>query len=260
MPFDQNNLNYGEDGVPILRAKEIEQVATEVLEMHWPRALLRPTTTPIMEILKALEKTTHLKSVIGDLGYKGNAKILGRVNFPQKLLSLDTLLTTERKIQMRFTAAHEIGHWILHRWNYENWKFESSPPVHDNFEDDENSLCRLEQRSPQEWLEWQANVFAAALIMPRATFQRALAETQYSLGIRRNIGIVWMSDTKYSRRDYMLSVERLAEVYGVSLASVKIRLETQNLIYNEPVQSDRSTNDLLKSESFPCKKNDSPAF
>jgi Zn-dependent peptidase ImmA (M78 family) len=251
MPFDQNNFNYGEDGVPILSAREIEQIAKEVLEKHCPGVLQRPIMTPVIEILKALENTTHLKSVITDLGYKKNAKILGRINFSRKLLSLDTLLTTEREIQMRFTAAHEIGHWILHRWNYENWNFESFQPTQDNFEDDENSLHRLDRRSPKEWLEWQANVFAAALIMPQDTFRRALAETQYSLGIRRNIGIVWVSDAKYSRRDYMLCVERLGEIYGVSLASVRVRLETQNLIYNEPAQSLHSTDDVIKSESSP---------
>jgi len=46
MPFDQKQLKYDKDGVPILKAIEIERIATEVLEKHRPLVLTKPGQNP----------------------------------------------------------------------------------------------------------------------------------------------------------------------------------------------------------------------
>jgi hypothetical protein len=237
MTFDPNKLTYGNEGVPILKATEIEQIATQVLEKHCPLVLQKPEITPVNEIIKRLGQTTKLESAIADLGTKGNAKILGKVNFPLRLLSLDRVLTTERKTQMQFTAAHEVGHWILHRWNYKMWRFPSSKVTPDNLEDDDDSLAQRKRRSPREWLEWQANVFAASLIMPRETFRTALIQAQKSIGITRNLGIVWVSEEEYSKRDLLLVARGLSGVYDVSVTSVLVRLNRLELTCGQPFEN-----------------------
>jgi hypothetical protein len=45
MPFDPKRLGYGGDGVPILKATEIEQIAIEVLEKHCQKVLRKPAMT-----------------------------------------------------------------------------------------------------------------------------------------------------------------------------------------------------------------------
>jgi Zn-dependent peptidase ImmA (M78 family) len=247
MAFTPDQLRYSSDGVPILSAQKVEDIATEVLQKHCPDVLRKPAMTPVIELIQAIGKTTGMKSAIEDLGFRGQAKILGKVSFTKKTLFLDTLLTTEREVQMRFTAAHEIGHWILHRWNYKNWKFSQPNYGPGDLEDDEKSLCRLEERTAQDWLEWQANVFAASLVMPRATFQTALIETQTTFGITRNLGIVFISDAEYSRRDFQLVGNRLANIYGVSLTSIRIRLGTLKLLCDEAAAQTRSVRQILGS-------------
>ncbi len=227
--------------------KRLRNVATEVLRKHCPDVLRKPAMTPVAELIQAIAKTTGMKPDIADLGFRGRTKILGKVSFTKKTLLLDSSLTAERKVQMRFTAAHEIGHWILHRWNYKNWKFPRSSPSSGDLEDDEESLCRLEERTAQDWLEWQANVFAAAVVMPRATFQRALIETQKTFGIIRNLGIVWISDAEYSQRDFQLVGNRLANICGVSITSIRIRLNTLKLLHDEAGARTRSACDILRS-------------
>src|SRR5260370_28910943 len=148
MALQPKNLKYAHNGVPILRALEIEDIATEVLQKHCPDVLKKPTMTPVLEIIQALGKTTGLSSAIADLGQRGRGKIVGKVSFSKHLLLLDTVLTADRAAQMRFTAAHETGHWVLHRWNYKNLKFATG--TQDSMEDDEESLCRLDQRTPQD--------------------------------------------------------------------------------------------------------------
>ena len=65
--------------------------------------------------------------------------------------------------RLRFTLAHEIGHWVCHSQS------EAAPPV----------LCRSEDVTvgAGRALEREANVFAAELLMPESVVRRVFAET-----------------------------------------------------------------------------------
>src|SRR5688572_26153853 len=117
MKFNPKRIRYGNDGTPIFSVRELEEVAHELLEAHCPTVLTTPGITPVAEIIERLHERTGLLFAMEDLGHKGTAKILGKVSFHRKTLYLDVSLETERKAAFRFTAAHEIGHWVLHRYN-----------------------------------------------------------------------------------------------------------------------------------------------
>jgi Zn-dependent peptidase ImmA (M78 family) len=231
MAFDPKHLRYDEHGIPILRAPEIEAIADELLERYCPDVLMHPRETPVVEIIGKLRQRTGLLFKMEDLGYRGSAKVMGKVSFHKKTLFLDLTLNDERKAAFRFTAAHEIGHWILHRYNYKNWKLDKNLNLGD-LDDDEKTLCRMESRSPKDWLEKQANVFAASLVMPRKMFRSAVITQQKAMGITRNIGQVYLSSEGYSHRDYRALVARLSHVFGVSQESVRVRIDTLKLLVN----------------------------
>jgi Zn-dependent peptidase ImmA (M78 family) len=65
--------------------------------------------------------------------------------------------------RLRFTLAHEIGHWICHSQG------EAAPPV----------LCRSEDvgLGADRLLEREANVFAAELLMPELAVRDVFART-----------------------------------------------------------------------------------
>jgi Zn-dependent peptidase ImmA (M78 family) len=224
--FDPHKLKYNPQGIPILRAVEIEDIAYELLEHYCPNVLFRPSAAPVAEIIYRLKERTGLQFAMQDLGYKGTAKILGKISFHKKTLYLDVSLENERKAAFRFTAAHEIGHWILHRYNYKNWKLESD----DSLQDDESTLCRLENRTQRDWLEFQANVFAASLVMPREVFITALKQVQCEIGISKNFGRIYLSSAPSSHRDYDEIIARLSQVFQVSKKSVGVRTKTLRLV------------------------------
>lgn len=197
--------------------------------------------TPVMEIIEKLGERTGLKFAVGDLGYKGKAKILGKINFGQETLYLDNLLFTEMDPAFRFTAAHEIGHWVLHRYNYRNWCFTTS----DDLYDDEYSLKNSSERKPEQWLEFQANIFAASMVMPRETFAVALKRVQIALGIIRNIGRVYLSNADYSRRDFEATVGGISQIFQASKESVRVRIKALHLLQDD--QTNRFT--IFSSES-----------
>jgi Zn-dependent peptidase ImmA (M78 family) len=228
--FDPKKLTYDEHGIPILTVREIEAVATELLRNYCPGVLHKPKTTPVVEIIQRLHERTGILFAMEDLGWKETSKVLGKVCFRKKTLYLDVCLEHERKAAFRFTATHEIGHWVLHRYNYKNWKFDTQLPNGDGLDDDDRTLCRLEKRTQKDWLEFQANVFAASLVTPREMFVFALIETQQAMGIKRNIGHIYLSDAEYSHRDFEMTVTRLSSVFGVSKESVRVRIKTLQLL------------------------------
>jgi Zn-dependent peptidase ImmA (M78 family) len=244
--FDPKKLKYNSDGIPVLSAREIEAVANELLQKYCPDVLHKPSMTPVAEIIKRLGERTGLLFAIEDLGHKGTAKVLGKASFHKKTLYLDTSLDNELKAAFRFTAAHEIGHWVLHRYNYKNWKFQPHNETSGGLQDDDSTLCRLENRTQSDWLEFQANVFAASLVTPREMFIVALKQIQKTIGIDKNIGRIYLSNAQYSRRDYETTVSQLAQVFHVSKKSVRVRTRTLRLIEGE----DRNENKTCRINPF----------
>ena len=233
--FDPRRLRYDADWIPILSTTQLEGIATEVIEHYCPEVLKpnHPRKTPVLEILKGLTERTGLKFAYGDLGFRNGQKILGKVSFAQKTLFLDECLGSGPLAKrLQFTAAHEIGHWVLHRHSYPRWKFTIDRDG--SLEDDDPSLHKLSDSSPRGWLEFQANVFASALIMPRVNFEFAVAKAQVSIGIRRQIGLVYLNGTPQSQLDKIRVIEKLEEIYHTSKQAIDIRLETLNLVETQP--------------------------
>lgn len=88
--------------------------------------------------------------------------------------------------RQRFTIAHEIGHFILHRNDIQT------------FVDKTLNLYRTSGQDEQSSMETQANMFAAALLMPEE-FVRDAAETTSDL-------------------------DEMAKVFGVSVSAMGYRL------------------------------------
>lgn len=245
MPFNKDQLRYDRHGVPFLAVRSIEEVAIELLGAHCPAVLKRPQPTPVMDILERLKERTKLEFTFADLGMKGTARILGKVSFHRKALLLDNTLLNERAVQFRFTAAHEIGHWVLHRYNYRNWKFSNATAQAELPDDDEASLCRLDRKTSQDWLEFQANVFAAALVLPSKTFPVAVAAMQKTIGITKNLGEIFAAWDSRSRQDLQIVIAGVSEIYQVSKTSVEVRARTLKLLHDEVTRNTTTARKIL---------------
>ena len=94
--------------------------------------------------------------------------------------------------RLRFTQAHEAGHGIFHtRYFYRDPNQLSflEPSTEAVIQCRTDSGYRFRQRDPKfwtdkEWMEWQANAFSSAFLMPRQAV-RALFETEGRTGSRR---------------------------------------------------------------------------
>jgi Zn-dependent peptidase ImmA (M78 family) len=108
----------------------------------------------------------------------------------------------------RFTIAHEIGHLILHEDSYEVYARCGSRQLVQW-----NSLDRAEK---------QANMFAAALLMPCVTLEDAI---ERSLEVLEYTKEDFKRYAKLDRKFYDLLVNLVAGQYGVSYTCALLRLK-----------------------------------
>ncbi|MBI1373321.1 MAG: ImmA/IrrE family metallo-endopeptidase [Phycisphaera sp.] len=98
--------------------------------------------------------------------------VLGAISFPQRHVFVDQSLDPEtfphKEGRCRFTIAHEVGHWELHRHQFTADTNQSAL-----FGDDSKPSIVCRARSRKEPAEWQADMFSGYLLMPKEMVLRA---------------------------------------------------------------------------------------
>jgi len=172
--------------------------------------------------------------------------VLGAIYFNDKKIAVDQRLVPEDFPSMRgryrFTLAHELGHWRLHRHLYlrranQRTLLPDGPNRPDH-------VLRSHHSDPKEV---QANRFAACLLMPREMVKRAWHEQHGSMAP------IYLEDLK-AKRDQILTADvlrrggfksgedaednmllehvsrPLADTFEVSPDAMRIRLEGMQLL------------------------------
>jgi Zn-dependent peptidase ImmA (M78 family) len=159
-------------------------------------------------------------------------RIIGACYFePRFAIFVDSSLASDmHSARFRFTLAHELGHLSLHRKL--RLDFQSLDATARAIIDTQAHIDSLPRRleTPRDFLEWQANAYAAGLLMPRATFARELKRQHIDMGITRSPGIVYLNDERSSDDDYREAVARLSDIYQTSRTATQIRLRELDLL------------------------------
>jgi hypothetical protein len=172
-----------------------------------------------------------------DLGYKQGEKILGVTYIRSCRVHIDrSLMSADHQTRYRFTVAHEIGHWILHRPLF--LAADATLPLFDPVTEEtlvslnRNVFPNASLKPPPE--EWQANQFASALLINRQRLVRAVFE--------RFGESVLIRPPSVSLRDFarQLAAEpssngSLASRFNVSREAMAIALESSGLLVETPL-------------------------
>jgi Zn-dependent peptidase ImmA (M78 family) len=106
--------------------------------------------------------------------------------------------------RLRFSFAHEVGHFILHDYIYKSYNVESPQEYYDfvmNFPESEYKS-----------FEWQANEFAGSLLVPR---DRLLEEIEHCKEMLKERELLYLWDE--NREQALVSMSPLlGRVFGVS--------------------------------------------
>lgn len=141
----------------------------------------------------------------------------------------NTLLQENQEHRYRFTAIHEGGHWLLHRHKY--CEKVRQALVYDicnrqSFKCRANNIdckCKpLEKWDDDDTMEWQANYFSSALLMPKSMMFKLCNDKNMVEELRYQS--FWNTDTYNT-----LLIDKVSEVFNVSKKAAEVRLNNLDL-------------------------------
>lgn len=225
------------NNVPFLPKQDIEEIAESYALDFCPKILEKPQPIDIESFLE------FYLGLNMDYQYLSNdGRYLGMMVFndtnrviiydPEKneadylhadantVIVDNRLLAGNQRHRYRYTCAHEGGHSIFHAAYYCNAIPESFPlyaPLPEDSsaivqcsEDDMKSVTKGGKWPPKKTMEWQANYFASALLMPRMAVDAVMEK--FTAGIE-------ISNKRYAM------TQAVSEVFDVSMDAATNRLK-----------------------------------
>ncbi len=224
----------------VLSRARIEHFAVEVLNQYKPDCLTIPQALDVYDFMENfMELTIDYKNLSPD------ESILGLTSFNDGIYLVwndertkqypievkngtvileNALLDSKHNGRERFTVIHECSHQILHRDIFARaFNLSTGGLVACARRHIESSKKKL--ATSRDWIEWQANALAAAMLMPKQTTREVFCEKmriapeEINKPIPLTLGI-----------DLLLF--EMADVFKVSHKAMKIRVEQLGLIQN----------------------------
>jgi hypothetical protein len=220
-------LRFDENNVPFLRPEEIDEGAEYMLSIFCQTCVTEPEATDLNAIIKALMGQYDVQfDFTQNLGETSDGrKIRERIALRDRVVWIDRSLQPDNDFhRFRFTIAHEVGHLALHR---------HKPIKNYDAIDDTDEELRMEfnhASGSKQIVEWQANRYASATLMPRYTVASALCGFHKENNIHLNIGRVFVDDSPTNRALYAGALNHLSMVYHVSKTVVRISLQELGLL------------------------------
>lgn len=231
-------MNLSNELVPIIYKKDMDKEATKFLMRYCPEALETPIPVPVEDIAE-LKMNLEIDYVNIDRGLDTLGMMLfsdGQVELYDKetdnyirrdykkgtLLIESDIFDTGNRGRERFTITHEMVHWDKHQLRFMTLSYKDKATA---------KACRCPQqkvynpKTPEEWMEWQADNLAAAILMPAEMFKQKAEELkdQYQVGHRIN-DFMWQGYSSEIIKDIIIG--ELANTFQVSKQAADIRVNT----------------------------------
>lgn len=239
------NYNQGSDGMYILTRADMEKIANDLLKEFAPQNLKTPKSFDVDSFLSDFLGLFVKERYIGVIGYEalGLTVMSDVVEIPSmderfrptiitetygNVLISPSLHGMKNLGRKRYTKAHEGAHWILHRPYFEKKEKSNGTGICQGF-----VACRsIERYTPQkkknkDWLEWQADSLAAALLMPSEIF------FEYARNLMRRAGAFQghlEGDNLRDKRIFYEVAPYLCQHFSVSMRAAQIRMIHLGLI------------------------------
>jgi Zn-dependent peptidase ImmA (M78 family) len=146
---------------------------------------------------------------------RGLLEVDGFISSDLTCITVDQFVLERRLNRYRFTLAHELGHWHLHRELYAELRFGSV----NEWKQFQNEV----DKADYDWLEYQAYAFAGLVLVPTGHLK---AQFQLAANAAERIGFSRQGEPEAF---YEFVIETLREVFEVSDAVIAKRLRSENL-------------------------------
>lgn len=186
--YDKSELGLSSEFVPYIKAKDMDDIAEEILKKYYPAALEKPMALSIdtyllnIGLTKIEGKLTDDSSIFGGMVFKDTEVIFYNEGTPvSRLVKKKTILVDPEVICLRNqgsynnTVVHESVHWLLHRYHNEYRMLFDKNHQRSSSLKDSYTPASLEWNS-YDWMEWQANGIAARILMPKSTTKQKVTQ------------------------------------------------------------------------------------
>ncbi|XMB49872.1 ImmA/IrrE family metallo-endopeptidase [Pseudomonas fluorescens] len=151
-----------------------------------------------------------------------NCSVLGSIIFNP--LEIKIFTSDKESHLARFTLAHELGHHFLNHARYMTRENIKSQDI------DQSQLITI-PKGEIERLEWQANMFASCLLMPREEFVMTLSLLLNHYGIRnRGHGDLYLDGQRDNINNFRIIATALSKHFKVSLTAVRLRMKALEVL------------------------------
>ena len=93
-------------------------------------------------------------------------------------------------------------------------------------------------------MEWQANFFASALLLPKDMLGTKILQEKKQMGLRNTLR-VYVDNQRCNQNDFYTLKEKLANYFGVSKTVVEIRLKDLKLLDDRRSTGFKSIGDII---------------
>ena len=228
------------NGMYILNRNSIEEIATNVLKEQFPMNLEYPTslrTEILLDNLGLMVKRKYLgipgHEILGATIMGDSEELVGcdmmmnpivfEENYGTVLINTE-LCTDKNAPRRRYTETHEAAHWLLHRPYFDRLP-QNGQSRHIACRSIEN--YKRAKKTGIDWLEWQADSLAAALLMPHGVFYEFARSAIRDAGATRNYLVEGQT---YDRKVFYGAIGFISKRFSVSHRAAQIRMIHLGLI------------------------------
>lgn len=252
-----NCLNRKANGMPVVCDLEVMAYAEEQVGDYNPELLKVPGKTDALRFVEsylgAVVDWQDIRNSVEGMEINGvtifkNAMLRVREDggFVDKFCPAGSIIIDQSVMGRedgfeQFTIAHEGGHFCLHYPTFCGDEILAAR----NFMDKvmcRSSVIETNRSENRKWtekdfMEHQANVYAAAVLMPRHTFVPFVMELNRKAGYEEGIFLRPRIDPFFQYRSWYLNLEeigqKIAETYGVSESAAYVHMKRCGLIRTE---------------------------
>lgn len=196
---------------PFIKIEEIRKVADEFRAKYWPQNTIPVDIFEILEFGLDIEIRT-----IFNLREAGDVDALLMGDLKTIVVDQNDFLNDRAQNRLRFSVAHEIGHFVLHSDVFSKIQYSSIEEWIDFF-----------QKIPDDqytWIEQHAYEFAGRLLVPR---EKLIEKLNDAVSIVESSGFDAWDSSGESAREYI--AHAIARHFEVSEQVIEKRLLRENL-------------------------------
>lgn len=195
---------------PFIRPEQAWQEADRIRTEHWPSGQV-----PV-EVEEILWKIGLRIDPIPSLKLSGDVDALLSGDLTRIIVDAEEYMDDRKLNRMRFSIAHELGHYILHKKLYDDIKITSL-----------DDWIRFVESIPEVqygYIEQQAYEFAGRLLVP---VNRLRQEVSQAIIKAKAAGFIDWDRSGDAAREYMAT--NLCRVFGVSSQVIEKRIIREGL-------------------------------